>query len=451
MKKKREEEPLIGDSLPQPVGDTVPKQPSPPAEEDPKPVAQGAGADIALHSTEQCPTQKWNAVVAVLNTHYHEPDIQAARALYASVAAHGLQNGQPVWPMIVAPPGSMKTELLRALDGLPLVHSIDGVTSKTFISGQIRDKEASGLPGPQPPSSLLHRIGHSGILTCPDFSTILAIKSDDRNAILADLRRIYDGELRKEFGTSETVPVWRGRITLVAAVTEDIDKHYSVIQSLGDRFVMVRMARAGQEAAIRAMMQDIGGARADLKRTVHALLLSLPPGEPHVPKPMIKQLAALAEFAVRARSQVPRGGPDKSVIGEPQAESATRLAQQLCQLAKGSARLSHRKVANAEDFEIARRVAFDCIPARRRVMLEWAIAGGKIAASSATKKYDREDLQVLGLVEQEHLSPGAMRLLREMAPDKEFTKYPPRASGRIDPDSEVGGTSGELTEDGGAR
>src|SRR5688572_11975447 len=119
----------------------------------------------------------WDAVVAVLNAHYYEPDIEAARVLYSGVAAHDLK-GQPVWPMAVAPPGSMKTELIRALDGLDRVHSIDAVTSKTFISGQIRDWETR--ESSQPPSSLLHRIGPSGILLCGDFSTILAIKSDDR-------------------------------------------------------------------------------------------------------------------------------------------------------------------------------------------------------------------------------------------------------------------------------
>src|SRR5579864_2151739 len=207
--------------------------------------------------------------------------------------------------MAVAPPSSMKTELVQALDGLERVHSIDGLTPKTFISGQIRDKDgtdASSLPA----SSLLHRIGTSGILLCPDFSTILAIKSDDRKAILADLRRIYDGELKKEFGTSDLVPVWKGRITFVACVTPDIDRHYSAIQSLGDRFLMVRWNRAGQEAALRAMMQDLEKARGDLRTAVTDLFHSLPRTEPGVPEGLLHRLSALAEFAVRGRSYVPR-------------------------------------------------------------------------------------------------------------------------------------------------
>ena len=388
----------------------------------------------------------WLFVKVVLNTHYYEPDLGAARVLYAAVAAHRL-NGQPVWPMAVAPPGSMKTELIRALDGLERIHSIDSVTSKTFLSGQIRDKDVGDAALPS--SSLLHRIGPSGVILCPDFSTILAIKSDERKAILADLRRIYDGELKKEFGTSDVVPVWTGRITFVAGVTPDIDKHYLAIQSLGDRFVMVRWGRAGQQAALQAMNQNIERARADLRAVVHELFDSLPDIEPEVPERMSHRLSALAEFAVRGWSPVPRASTgDKAVIGVPEPESATRLAQQLCQLAKGSALLSHRSVVGSEDFAVARRAGFDSIPARRRTMLDWVIEGGKIARSPSTKKYDAEDLTSLELVRGDGLSELAEQLLRQIdgAEQDEFRTSPPSASEGIDVCPESEGTSREFVD-----
>jgi hypothetical protein len=408
-----------------------------------------SGIEVRAFIAERAENRKpWDAVVAALNRHYHEPDIQAARALYSGVAAHDLK-GQPVWPMAVAPPSSMKTELIRALDGLDRVHSIDSVTAKTFISGQIQDRNEGGAQGR--PSSLLHRIGANGIVLCGDFSTILSIKADERNGILADLRRIYDGELRKEFGTSEATPPWKGRMTLVVAVTEAIDKHYSVLQSLGDRFVMVRMGRGGQQAAIRAMTQDVEKARTELRTAVHGLFKSLTAVEPAVSDETTNRLAAMAEFAVRARSSVPREGPDKAVVGEPQPESAARLGQQLSQLAKGSARLSHRELVNDEDFAVARRVAFDCIPARRRAMLEVAIQGEKIVTNTSTKKYDKEDLEVLGLLEGNSLSLLAKELLQEIDGER-LTGSPPRTSDQISTGTDlgVGETSGEAgREEGG--
>src|SRR5207249_59717 len=61
-----------------------------------------------LSPSEEGETSSWDGVVKVLQTHYHKPDVDAARVLYSAVAAHGLK-GQPVWPMVVAPASTMKT------------------------------------------------------------------------------------------------------------------------------------------------------------------------------------------------------------------------------------------------------------------------------------------------------------------------------------------------------
>ena len=208
------------------------------------------------------PQTAWEAVEAAILTHHHKPDLEAARILYSGVAAHWLE-GAPVWPMLVGPPGSMKTELLNGMDGLPNVHFIDQITAKTFISGQIGDPLRKRIA----PPSLLHRIGKSGIIAYPDFSTVLAMKDDAKASVLADMRRIYDGKLSKQFGTAEDPKqhVWGGRITCVVAVTPEIDRYYSIFQTLGERFVMVRWPRAGGiESALAAMNQDNKQAKQDI-------------------------------------------------------------------------------------------------------------------------------------------------------------------------------------------
>jgi hypothetical protein len=163
----------------------------------------------------------WKTVERVLLTHHYRPDTQAARALYSAIAAHRLP-GPPVWPIIVAPPGSLKTELLEPLDGLAGVLLVDQITPKTFLSGQIEDPKQSKNTSP----SLLIRIGGNGILVYPDFSTVLSMNRDNRGSVLADMRRIYDGHLRKEFGTADRLGdrEWRGRITFAVAATPDVDR-----------------------------------------------------------------------------------------------------------------------------------------------------------------------------------------------------------------------------------
>lgn len=127
----------------------------------------------------------WRKVETALCTHFHEPDLEAARAGYSAAAAQRL-SGSPVWLMDLGTSGNGKTERLKALLGLDGVHLIDSVTKNTFLSGQIR------RPGDVQTisSSLLHRIGSNGILIIPDFSTILALPRDHRGAVAADMRRI---------------------------------------------------------------------------------------------------------------------------------------------------------------------------------------------------------------------------------------------------------------------
>lgn len=342
----------------------------------------------------------WEAVEQAIQKHHHKPDLQAARIVYSAVAAHALP-GAPVWPMLVAPPGSMKTEMLNGLDGLPKIHFIDHLTPQTFISGQLKEDRL----GVQEPSSLLHRIGKSGMIVYPDFSTVLAMNADKQGPILADMRRIYDGKLSKEFGTAENLAqrTWEGRLTFLVAVTPAIDGYYSVFQTLGERFVMVRWPRAGGiEAGLAAMNQDNVQAKAEIKEAVHRLLTTRPKIDPRLSDEMQVSISALAEIAVRGRTHIQRSGYTKEVIYLPEAESNTRLAQQLAQLAKGSALLDGRDVVSENDLVLVRRAAFDCMPPMRKRILETLVAGGdlkilKIPRSSLW--YLTEDLAALGLLE----------------------------------------------------
>ncbi len=349
---------------------------------------------------------------------FHDADVQGARSVYAAVAAHRLQ-GQPVWPMAVAPPGSLKTEILDALRGLPDVHFIDSVTPNTFISGQILEGQQQGGQAP----GLLDRVGQSAILVIADFSTVLSMPREKRGSILADMRRIFDGDLRKEYGTTEGSRAWSGRITFLVGATPDVDRHYAIFQTLGERFLMVRWHRpGGVEAAMKAMNQDLTAAKAEMKTAVHAVFKGLPGEGADVSLAEVDQyrVAALAEFTVRARTQVPRDRFSKEIIYTPEREAATRLAQQLCQLAKGSALLVGRTAVEGEDLDLVQRVAFDCIPATRRQVLDHAIQTENgleppdLNVPGTSLWYCRGDLEALELLSDNVLSGLAKDLLAQV-------------------------------------
>ena len=209
-------------------------------------------------------------------------------------------------------------------------------------------------------------------------------------------------------------------ITFLVAATPDVDRFYSIFQSLGERFVMVRCDRAGgPEAALAAMRQNRIEARRELKSAVHSLLGVLPRIEPVLLRAIEGKLAALAEFVVRARTHVQRDGYNKREIGYlPEPESPTRLAQQLCQLSKGSAVLDHRFFVLDKDYRLVCRVGMDCIPAIRLKILDYLGTRdesevNKLPGSSRT--YAEEELRLVRLISgsgtRAELSQEALDLL----------------------------------------
>ena len=335
-------------------------------------------------------------VEVALDDHFHNPDVEGARAFYAGLAAHDL-GGQPVWAMVVAPPGCGKTELINPMLGLSNVHVIDSVTPNTFISGKAPEPNK-----PRGKEGLLERIGERGMILVPDFSTILAKSRQPRADIFAQLRCIYDGKLRREFGIDGLKSEWRGRITLGAAVTPVIDRHTAVFGSLGDRFLLIRWKRiGGVDAAMKAMNQDFAAKEIAMRSAVHTMftLMESAP-EPHLDTATTRTIAAIAEIVALGRPAIEREHNDE-LLYEPEAEGATRLSQQLCQLAKGSARLDGRDMVSDSDLKIVHRVAWDTLPPLRAKVLRALLRGEKVEStklSPTTLWRITGDLQHVGLM-----------------------------------------------------
>jgi len=276
-----------------------------------------------MQSTQD-PSQEdlWRKVEQCFRKHFHKPDLQAIRAVYSAVAAHFLP-GKPVWIFAVCVGGGGKTESLMPLRAIG-AHFISHFTPKTLISGFTWRNRGDG--DPERDGSLLNHI-KNGILVCKDFTQVLSMPMKERGPVLADLRDVYDGFIEKAFGTGERKK-WEGRITFVAAVTQDLDRHYSIFQSMGERFLQVRWPRPGGiEAAIKAMSQD-SKVDQEITQAVGELFQLLIRNRERLKNPVISEsimmrLAHLTEFAVRARTHVPRNGYTREIVYVPEAEAAT--------------------------------------------------------------------------------------------------------------------------------
>jgi hypothetical protein len=338
----------------------------------------------------------------------NDPDVLPT--MLGVLAAHRF-GGTPVWLLIVAPPSGTKTELLRALWGTPGVYPLSELTSKTF---------ASGLETHGEDPSLLHRLTNE-VLVLKDLTTVLEMYQEERQAILAQLREIYDRRFDKAWGTGKELH-WQGRLGFLAGVTPIIDSYHSVLSVLGERFVLFRMIQPDREQSARKSLDNAKvepKMRASLAGAVQSFLAGLPTTAPEVPTEATNRLVNLANFVTRCRSGVVRDRYRRELEYVPEPEMPARFVKQLFELLRGVALVLGHEEATGEDMDRVARVALDSIPAVRRVVLR-AVAtmpmvddtlkttaiSQAVQYASATVRRALEDLQALGILEVVKGGPG---------------------------------------------
>ena len=205
---------------------------------------------------------------------------------------------------------------------------------------------------------------------------------------------------------------------MLAACTPEVDKFLPFFQELGERFLYVRWNRAGGiEAGLGAMQQNAeldAILRAAVQRFLAPVMATGKLQVPEVPQEMRLRLAALVEFVVRARANVPRDSYRREIEGEPVIESNTRLPQQLAQVVRGWAALCGHPVAGEEEFSLAARTAFDSIPPIRNKVIR-ALKDGRsphtLGLPSASVNRAMGDRTACGLVRGRNLTPQAKKSL----------------------------------------
>jgi DNA primase len=338
-------------------------------------------------------------------------DKHVIKVFLASLISHFLTS-DPLWVLFVAPPSGSKTEILSTASELPFIKMLSDLTPQTFISGM------QGKPGSDP-SLLLQLTNH--VLIMKDFTTVLNMRQDDKQMILAQLREIYDGKYSKAFGTGKEVN-WEGRITLLAGVTPYIDTQSNLFQIMGERFILYRIPQPpGHEMAMKAikttgnekqMRKELKEAFAKYFQSIVIPHLS----EMEVPEEIQHSLAYLASFIVQARSGIIRDSYRKEIEFIPDTEAPTRLTRQLLTLMQSLAIEEGRRKIEWKDYYMVLKAALDIIPSNR--MKHLMALCGKLGRQSThdvaqTTKYSPsgaglllEDLTALNLATVIHGGQG---------------------------------------------
>ncbi len=320
----------------------------------------------------------------------------------ATILANRME-GDPLWTFIVGPPGSGKTEVIRTADDVSDCYPLSALTPNTFASGF----EKRGVE-----TSLLPKIDGKTLLL-KDFGTVLSQRWEKKAEILGQLREIYDGAFRKDFGNGKSFQ-WAGKVGLLAGVTAIVDRELQLHAILGERFLLYRVkSPLAREVARRAMGQRQREAdqRRRLRRLVADFLETVPLDPPAIPPAFAEALAALAEFTAVARSPIlfdTRGEID--LIPAP--ESPGRLAKQFALLAQALAIVRGQDVVRADSYCTVLQVAQDTVPAQRKVMIEALLMPERFSPASTTEvaevtKYPTstirrylQELTALGLVDR---------------------------------------------------
>lgn len=275
----------------------------------------------------------------------------------------------PVWVLLVAPPACGKTEIISMLKGFPACYEILEFTSKTLASGHSKAEH------------LLPRLSGKTVLI-KDLSAIFSKRDFEIGAIIDQLRQIFDGRIRFDWGSGRETFEWKGKIGLLAGATEDVYERRMVMAEMGDRFLYypvqysrdVRMRQRIAQVARHNSRYD-GVLRRGLRDRVHDYLHEVVgagtvyPDSVHLPDEIGNRLDVIAEMATRARSHVPRNWQHE-VMSSPQIEGSARMAKSLDLLVRALAIADERTDVVEADFALARRTAFGSTrPLRRRIIL----------------------------------------------------------------------------------
>jgi len=273
---------------------------------------------------------------------------------------------EPVWLMIIGPPGGSKTEVLRPLKDYRLCEFISSLTENALLSG------FSSEDG-EDPSFILRLDGK--LLVCKDMTTLIHENPVKMSKILGDFRDAFDGFCAKPSGRAG-LRSYHATFGFLSAVTPSIDAFNEENQQLGERFLSVRMSRYPQSCeselsfltGVMNKSHDKAQWRASLAEVFTNALEEVLDGVtdtsplPEVPADKARQVTVLAYLLSKFRATPIRGNPVDAEIG-------TRLLQQLTNLGHAHCLAGQRDCWNDDDLELLRRVVLDTLTTHRRRLL----------------------------------------------------------------------------------
>ncbi len=317
------------------------------------------------------------------------PDPYFLKYVLSCYCANALSQ-RPVWTIIVAPSGGGKTEMLNSLLPLEMIYPLSTLTTNTFLSGMPGAKDQSLLPQL-----------NDKILLVKDWTVILSMQKDAKAELFGQFRDIHDGAMTKAFGNGQN-RTWTGKVSILAACTEEVDRNQQQHTHLGERFVFYRPLMPDRHEVARrslqnsAKQQEMGVA---LQNAIYAFVKGVNFADyeslPELPGKAQEELVDLAEFATKARSGVIRDfGFKKDVLFVPTPEMPTRVLQQVALVGQGAMIVNGGGLSD-RDMEMMYKVMLDSVPLTNMMVIKEMARGDSqtTAAIASALGYPTETIR----------------------------------------------------------
>lgn len=317
--------------------------------------------------------------------------------------------GDSIWLMIVGAPSTGKTELVNIMNKVPHVHGVSTLTENTFLSSM---RNANGKE-----NSLLHRIGAKGMILMKDYTTVVSMRAEKKEQILAQMREIFDGALKKESGNGVSQE-WKGKINWIGCVTDVIYSVGGESAAMGRRSMVYELPaltddmRLDMGRAANKIRNNIGSIREELQDAVNDFIKykidNMPKELPSLSAEMEEDLLQISSFVTKVRTGVERDfrGTLQLVY---ESEGLTRFNSQITKTVETMLYISDKTGVDEDYKKFAFKIGIDSIPKQRRIALmiltEYAAVTAKGVAiktgmPTETIRMALEELAALHIVER---------------------------------------------------
>lgn len=206
--------------------------------------------------------------------HNEDPEM-IDMALATSISQQVKSVGEKIWVIFVGPSSDGKTQLVSAFDdGGETVKIIKNFTPKTLVNGY-RDKKKC--------PDLAPKLRGKTILI-PEMASILTLHPNDKAAVWAQLRDLYDGVAGKQSGSGADVYYKDLDVSAMMCSTPAIDSQVLIHQSLGTRELIYRTKKKDPEKIMGCVFDNVKSGQKAAEATnfsemLHAFLKqhALPP------------------------------------------------------------------------------------------------------------------------------------------------------------------------------